>query len=444
MGETGTPPQEPATRGAAMNAAFKFAMARLKAKSVRYWLTAAGIFVVAVTGSPYFYSYLNLTEHRSTFFQWLLERPRTADPKFVKVVLIEDDEYWKGSLAGRRPIKRDYLARLVDKLVRANAHVIALDFDVRLPDPQVAQVPADYQAETQVLIGAIANAARHEKKLVLATTLSQDQQGRYWREPDIYQLAGFCGGRAPPAGADPLPTTLGDAARNISCGHIQLPYDPLVVPLRLAMGDGSHLDSFALAVARAREPRLIEQTLARIGTNIRYGNFISEEKFADYGATFSAKDVLALSDEELRKKIQASTVIVGANWSTFAADRGSRVDLHWTPLGQMVGAILHANFAEALLDSRTFAATPSWILHATEMLYGLIAALTFALIPGYKGKAASFVALIVLLFVLQWSALLGFGIFFDTFVPLLGLALHSIYERIAGGHDFEADAGASA
>src|SRR3981189_344117 len=82
----------------------------LTAKGPRCWITALIILVLATTGSSYVYEELNLTSARSYFFQRLLEwGPRPAVPKFVSILLVEDDEYWKGELAGRRPIKREYL-----------------------------------------------------------------------------------------------------------------------------------------------------------------------------------------------------------------------------------------------------------------------------------------------------------------------------------------------
>src|ERR1700678_3048380 len=39
--------------------------------------------------------------------------PRTAEIGHSAIVEIGDEEYWKGTLAGRRPIKRRYIADLV-------------------------------------------------------------------------------------------------------------------------------------------------------------------------------------------------------------------------------------------------------------------------------------------------------------------------------------------
>jgi CHASE2 domain-containing sensor protein len=386
------------------------------AHDFRYWLFALAVIGAATFGSSYVYERLNLTDARSSFFQRLLDWRQPAEPKFVRLVLIENDEYWLGELAGRRPIKRDYLARLVDKLVAANAHVIALDFDVRLPDPRSMEIPQDYRAETLTLIHSIENAARQGKKVVLATPISLDREGRYHRDSDIYQAHDLC-----------RPGSTDEVRKNITCGYIALPRDRLVLPARQTMADGSSLDSFALAVARAWEPELIDRMLKRIGSNVRYGSFISDETFTNSGARLSARAVL---DGSVGNKLASKTVIVGAHWSRDAAGRGPRIDLHWTPVGNMVGAMLHANFAESLVDSRIFGATPEWVLRVIEIAFSLFAALVFALIPRFSGKLISILPVLVLLFLAQWAVLHGFGIFFDIFVPLVGLALHGLIERL--------------
>jgi CHASE2 domain-containing sensor protein len=118
-------------------------------------MTSFLVFLLTVTGSSYVYDYLHLNAVRAQFFQQLLDwGPRPPEPNFTKIVLIEDDEYWSPTLGGRRPIKRDYLAKLIDKLASLQSQVIALDFDTRLPDPQSYDVPEEYRNETDALIGA--------------------------------------------------------------------------------------------------------------------------------------------------------------------------------------------------------------------------------------------------------------------------------------------------
>src|SRR5437016_3524160 len=51
---------------------------------------------------------------RYDVYQFLQNLPhRKAHPQRTALVLIGDEEFWKGELQGRRPVKRDYIARIV-------------------------------------------------------------------------------------------------------------------------------------------------------------------------------------------------------------------------------------------------------------------------------------------------------------------------------------------
>jgi CHASE2 domain-containing sensor protein len=241
-------------------------------------------------------------------------------------------------------------------------------------------------------------------------------------DSDIYQASGLCVKSGP---RDPA------IKARVTCGYISLPDDPLVVPLQIAMADGSYLDSFALAVSRAIRPELVSAFLQRIGTSTRYGNYISDEKFTSTHSTFSVSDVM--KPDASNTTLRGSAVIVGAHWRTFAADRGDFVDEHSTPVGRIVGAELQANFVEDILDGRTFGTSPAWLLHGTEIVLSLVAAVVFALIAGFLGKLAGVALLLLVLLFIQWSVLHLFGVFFDAFVPILGLGLHALYDRLFSG-----------
>ena len=64
-------------------------------------------------------------------------------------------------------------------------------------------------------------------------------------------------------------------------------------------------------------------------------------------------------------------------------------------------------------------------------MFGVGAAIFFASYSSIWIKLAGFGALAVLLLTMQWLMLLVFGVFFEAFLPLLGLALHSVIERLA-------------
>jgi len=404
------------------------ALYRLRDKAPSYWIIAAIVLIVAKAASPYVYDYLDLTNARSQFFQALLDwGPRPAEPRLIKIVRIEDDDYWEGVLAGRRPIKRDYLANLVNKLVSVNVYVIALDFDVRLPKPDSTEIPEDYRSETQTFIDAIKAAARHGKKVVLATPISFAGEDLYRQDSDIYQANGLClnGEKTPDTIIErPDPVT-----SNVVCGYIALPDDPLRIPPPIKMVDGSEMDPFALAVAKAANAQVILRLMQK-KKELGYLDFITHDMFVQAKAILSARAVRlgAIGPEALDSKV----VIIGAGWSRDASSRGPPVDMHPTPVGDMVGVELHANFAEAFLDSRVFDAVSQDILDTSEFLFGTFAAIVFALIPHFWGKAIGLLVLMTTMFVISALALRLFGVFFDAFVPLVGLGIHTLYESYVG------------
>ena len=397
--------------------------AHVKARSYHYWTTATLVFILSIVASPFVYDKLGLGGARAYLFQKPFDWwSQGAASQKVSLVLIGDEEFWRGELAGRRPVKRDYLARIVGKLVEVNAKVIALDFDERLPDPASPTLPNDYKAETDKLIAAIKGAAMSGVKVVLATPVTRSE-GRYWRDHDIYQINDLCQGGATQAAAESDPIR-----ENITCGYIALPYDPLFLPNQLRLGDMTCLDAFGLAIARAKDKNsdAVKKFSDCQGPATRYTNFIPPDKFAKV----SAGTLLTADLKPLRKDLEGKIVIVGGDWFSFAAGRGLKVDQHLTPVGLMDGATLHANYVEAFLGSRTVAETPVWALYALELMLGVGAAVLFAGLPNFWLKLFGIVAVVAFLIAVEWVLLLERGVFFDPMLPIVGLGLHSLYDRL--------------
>jgi hypothetical protein len=401
---------------------------RLKRKSFRYWLSAIFVFVLGVAGSQAVYEFLGLDKVRAKYFQYLLDHgPVAAEPGYVSLVLIDDREYWTGPPAGRRPLNREYLAKVVDSLVASNVRVIAIDFDMRLPQPDSMEIPGVYKDETCKLIGAIKNGAAVGKKFVLATPISFDDQQRYRRDTDIYQSNGLCERKAPrtseqkPCGPD----FTAQEKDNISCGYISLARgDLLAIPGPLPTTDKVDLDSFSLAIAKAKKPNVV------YGEETRYSHFIRKGDFEKAKASFSTANLL---NSKSKFDSHYDIAIVGANWSSLALGRGPAADSHETTIGKVVGALLHANYAEALLTpGRTKQAVPDWVVKVIESLFSVAAALVLAVIPGLWQKVGALFLLLVALFFIQWVVLHGLAVFFDAFFPVFCLGLHSLYERILG------------
>lgn len=419
-------------------------------KGWRYWIGAALIVVVSIPATPFVDEALHLSQYRDWLFQKLSQLgPRPAAPRFVRVVLVFDDEYWRGEPKGIRPIKRHYLARLVDALDKADANIIALDFNLHIPQKDAKATPGnysvidkDFRADTDSLMRTIARVAAN-REIVLPKTLEEEAAG-YRLLPDIYQPYGICeeplaDGRWLNPGTKEFPLTAA-AKENIRCGYIELPYDMKQIPPVLDVDHGLEVDSFSLAIARF-EP---QSEATAVGRNTLVATYIPMSAFYDASAmrynsdtVVSAKDLLAGKPKAIAL-VTRQRVIVGGAWHT-GYDIGNRpndpsaelVDMHSTPVGPMNGALIHENFTEAILDHRFNRTLPDWFLYFLEILFGVAAALFFASYSSIWIKLAGFGALALLLLTLQWLMLLMFGVFFEAFLPLLGLAVHSVIERLA-------------
>ena len=322
-------------------------------------------------------------------------------------------------------MKRDYVAALLTALAKTQVAVLALDLDLRSPDPRQAVLATEYQSETDQLMRGIGEAAdRH--KIVLAKSVWTDADGDYILDADVYERYGMCSaldpsGRWSNPGTAAFPLTK-IAAANISCGFVALPNDMRVVPGRVRLKSGSTLDSFAMAVARAIDP-----AAAKKAEDGSLGTYMSATTWTDARAIWLAKDIARVTPSAT-----ARAVILGGDWSSFAYTRGTTVDLHETPVGMLSGALIHANFAEAILGERTFRATANWLPQFCELAFGILAALVFSLKHTALSKSAALVCLSAALLTAQWVLLQTVGVFFEAFVPVFGLWLHSVIERLIG------------
>src|SRR5438270_461417 len=127
-------------------------------KGSRYWTFAALFILAGVAASGYLDRHYLLLGPRYAAYQLLQRTAPGANRHALRVVFVSvgDDEFWKGELERRIPVKRDYLARLVTALDRVDPEVIALDYTLRSPvaDGTIVETPA-YAKETARLNAAV-------------------------------------------------------------------------------------------------------------------------------------------------------------------------------------------------------------------------------------------------------------------------------------------------
>jgi CHASE2 domain-containing sensor protein len=417
---------------------------RLASRGRRYWVTSAAVLLLTIWVHPFIDKRLNLTDARNFLFGLLSSSATNpAVPRHVKLVLIGDDEFWDGDLHHRNPTDRKYLASLMRAVDAADASVVALDFDLRLSHPSHTTKPGDYLAvdgfapyreETDELVRAIDDIAQR-RPVVLSKSMQGPTDGPFNLEDDAYQAYGICSsplenGRWYNPGTLQFPVS-STASQRISCGYIALMTDKRRVPppARL-IGTAARLDSFSLAIVRSRDP----SAAARLGDSLYYASYIPEAATRNPNVTISARDVLT-KPEEARRVLQGWPVIIGSAWHLRAKGQGDVTDIHDTPIGPVLGALIHENLAEAVLSNRTYRGPPPKAITSIEIVVGAIAALLFGMVHRLSRMIGAVIVAMLILCIVQWLSLQLLGEFIDLFAPIIALAIHALADRVLSPHE---------
>lgn len=382
-------------------------LGQLRRKGFLYWVRVVILLAVGMVAGDWLSGEEIWVDLRYRIYQSQhSSSPRKPYAERTAVVLIQDEDYWKGPLGRRVPIKRGYLAKLVDGLDAANPAVIALDFDLASPVPDGGLVEhPDYRTERQEFLNAVKRASLR-RKIVLPRTVDLDEGRQYIVRSDIHDGFNF-----------------GPKRENIYTGYIALPYDIRHVPVALRLRGGGTVDSFATAIVRAYNPK----ALGRVpdGNSLPFGSYLKVEEFRQV----SAQDVLKRRREALAQ-LAHKIVIVGGAWHRQGYGRGDLVDAYFTPVGWIGGAFIHANYVEALLDGRVYKVLDERIVRGMEIMMVLLGAMIFALEirPSQKWLAAS--GLCVVLVIVNYFVLQNLGKFFDFFVPLVLIAGHAALDQV--------------
>lgn len=408
---------------------------RLAMQGIRYWFIALAVLIASILVTPYFDRHLGLFHARWSLFQHLSETiPPPLQPRFIKIVLIGDKERYGSVLHVATPVNRDYLAKLIANLSDKNVPVIALDFDLRLTLDGATgalraydQIAQPQRAETGRLMAAIVKAAAHSK-IVLANTVGHGKIRGYSLTPNAYQIYGICvdhDGVWQNPGTKEFPIDQQYAAKRISCGYINFPGDMRLIPPRVPLDQGGSIDGFSYAVAYAANPRLVSD----LPSNRYFVSFIRREILEK--AVMPAGPIYDdAPGQDITDYIQP--IIIGAKWSYSGSGQGDFVDQVDTPVGRMSGALIHAEYSEAALDGRTYRLIPGWIPQAADYLLAALTAIVFGLISRISTKIAVFAGIVSGLILLQLLALHFGAAVFESFVPIFGLLVHSVLERMLG------------
>jgi CHASE2 domain-containing sensor protein len=386
----------------------------LKSKPIRYWVLVVALVAGGIWASDWIDEKYPSLELRYDAYQALQRTvPREVRAHRVTLVAIGDEEFWKGELDRRIPIKRDYLARLVRSLGAANPSAIGLDYTLRSPvaDGSLVESPA-YVGETNQLIAAVEEVSQRIP-VVLPTTLDEED----YDERD---------------GSYPLESTIFGGHRfsspNVRFGYTNLFYDKRRVPVAWRVrGVKGLYPSFSLALALADDRRVRFPTDEAVqDKRVVSGHFMEAREIP----TVTAGEVLHRPDGPWREMVRSRIAMIGSFCRSDAFRRGRLVDGFLTPVGRVPGLIVHANYVEAWVDTRVIPMFPGWLSHVLEAAISLTVSVLFVSRIRWPGQAFCWLAVVLLAVIGSVFALLNFGAFFDPYLPVLLVAAHSGIEKV--------------
>ena len=322
------------------------------------------------------------------------------------LVAIDDEEYYGRVLAGRRPLKRDYLATLISRIAEARPLLIALDIDFRSPVPNsMSSDFDDYREEDRAMDAALC-ANRAKTMIVLSKAVSRNSDGLLRQDQNIYDGNPNCA----------IPN------EDISVGYLSLPTDLRRVPLSVRTNEEVVVDSFALAIARAVRPRQYPTSIDL--TSLPYGEFHHPNEFS----RATAKEVL---NNQCREKLRGQIVMVYGDWHVLASGRGALVvDTFQTPVGVAGGAYVHANLVETLLSANLRASPPESAAVIADALIALGLAVAFAFHISLLRKFFYIASTAFTLVLAAWLFLQVFAVFFDILPLLAAMGMHAIVDQV--------------
>ena len=376
-------------------------------KSRIYWVTAILTIVIGIIISELAAGIKVWIGIRASVYNQLSRLSPLPHGRLRTVLaLIDDEEYWRGELAGRRPLRRDYLAKIIDNAIAADPSVLALDFKLRSPSPDGNPVdhPA-YRVETDKLVEAVINAAK-KCPVVLPRTVHVDSGGLVTIESAVYD-------------ARQIPR------KNVFEGFINLPDEVQLgrVPLAELQGrDGRKVRSFAEVIVEANDPAL--PPLER-REELPFGMFLPLPEFL----TVRTADVIQ-QEESTKAKLHHRIVIIGGHWHEDGLGGESFVDLHNSPIGLVPGTLLHANYVESLIQSRLYwEIKRSWSI-LFEAIAAVIVVLVFALEVSWWLKLVGVVVAVVGLMFISLSSLFIFAVVFDFVIPVAAVVIHAVVAAV--------------
>jgi CHASE2 domain-containing sensor protein len=367
---------------------------KLAKRGRTYWVVVFLAIGVGAAADWYWENQDSALPPRYWIYQQLLYlTPWKARANRTALVIVGDKEYWGPDLAGRSPIRRDYLAKLIRAIDAAEPQLIAIDFDLSAPPRTLA--------EDAELIRAIQAVSRH-RPVVLPATLEEAPQShdKYRLQPQIYSGQTF--------------------SSAVRIGHIAIFADIRVIPMGLLLATRARQDSFSEAIVRLVDPGVLEAFTD--AEDSPFATFVNRNRFLEVDAS----SVLAGRYQGPLGTLRPRIVIVSGDWEKEKLGH-KRVDAWSTPVGSIPGSFVQANYVEALLGSRAYRELNGVVALLIELSLATALVFLFAL---DKISLTRFIALCVVAIASGYVLLANLARYYEVSFPLALLALHALFERV--------------
>jgi CHASE2 domain-containing sensor protein len=351
-------------------------------------------------------------------FHQLLSYPdfRETSVNRVAIAEVNDRSFYYPPFSGTQPTNRRAIADLAKKAADGGALVIAIDFQLKSPftSPGDDAVRAD---DNKYLLDVLGDLARRGIPVVISCGLVRHGKDEWQREPNI-----FDDGALPPG---------------VLLGYINLPIDKRQIPLQqiawdwdgktpklfdsLALQTASALEQVESIFPKTRDKKSIVKAMEQ--SEYVYGGFLRTSAFSHTLA--SARDVL-ISNGQIEKVFLGKIAIIGGDWHQFGENRGPLIESFHSPVGDVPGLYLHANYVEALLDNRFRHAVPGWFGFGFDLAVGMMLYVFFDAVRGPTGRLGVLAVFCIPPFA-AYILFANFGLYFDFVLPLTLCFMHLGY-----------------
>jgi len=392
----------------------------IRAKGWKHWAWAGALIVLGEFLSDSLADRWPLLSIRYTAYQLFQNHgPREVKSRYTAVVPIDDAAFYRGGFTPSSPIDHTLLAALISKVALHNPAVIVLDFDLSTGAEDVV-TPVTLANGTTVnlheykerapkalkLASAIDDAAS-KRPFVLSEEIDGPVADKWVRLRNVYEDYPF------------------QHKTKIRTAHIRRDTDVRKVPQAAELENGDSVPSISITAAEAYNSSAAGAESSHADL---FAGFLTVDKIPTVTASELLKEIPEALDEAISANLDHRVVLIGGSWHVAGDGRkGETIDTHNSPVGEMPGVYVHANYIESLLDSRLLKNSGTVVV---EVFLAVLSALALA-VPTTPWKRWGVIGAVVIVpIILCYASVVLWGVYFDVLLVDLLLLGHISVETV--------------